>query len=69
MQGYDKQTLRLVFPENLKNLRNTKSKFELVTIPTLQKLCIKVKNFRAARTCAYIFVQDTLNMEPIEMLR
>ena len=36
LQGYDKQTLRLIFPENLKNLSwNTESRFELVTIPAL----------------------------------
>ena len=35
LQGYDKQTLRLIFPENLNNLRNTESRFELVTIPAL----------------------------------
>ena len=35
LQGYDKQTLKLIFPENLKNLGNTQSRFELVTIPTL----------------------------------
>ena len=31
-----------------------------MTTPTLQKLCINLQNFRAAKTCAYIFVQDTL---------
>ena len=59
-QNYDKLTQTLIFPENLSYLRNSKSKIELVTIPALQKLSIKVKNFRAAKTCAYIFVQDTL---------
>ena len=35
LQGYDKQTLKLIFPENIKNLWHTESKFELVTIPSL----------------------------------
>ena len=35
MQGYDKLTQTLIFPENLSYLRNSKSKIELVTIPAL----------------------------------
>ena len=71
-QGYDKLKQQVFFPENIKLLTSIEQSIELVRAPTLQKLYINLQNFRAAKTCAYIFVQDTLecaDMEPIEMLR
>ena len=48
VQGYNKLTQEVIFPENLHLLRGCESRIELVTVPTLRNLRIDITNFRVA---------------------
>ena len=60
MQQYDKLTQTVMFPTVIKQLKGSDTSIEIVTTLTLETVRMSVKNFRAVRTSAYIFVQTEL---------